>query len=114
MGNHADGERYKGYKRKEPTARASFLANDWDTIGELIEELTNNGWAIRFGRTRDGGCVAVGAYGDPEGPRTYYLRPSESLLELVVYINNQARESVKRYEYARKVLQEGQEGTETS
>jgi len=81
--NHGDsGER----KHKLPGVRTTYdlSSQDGQKILEVIDAITSNGGAIRIGRARDGGALALGVYGDGQSPYTDYLRPGEGLLE---YLN---------------------------
>jgi len=43
-----------------------------------ISAIARNGFAIRFGYTRDGGAFAIGVVGDGD-PYTEYVRPNEDI-----------------------------------
>jgi len=43
-----------------------------------ISAIARNGFAVRFGYTRDGGAFAIGIVGDGE-PFTEYVRPNEDI-----------------------------------
>jgi hypothetical protein len=45
---------------------------------EAISAIARNGFAVRFGYTRDGGAFAIGVVGDGD-PYTEYVRPNEDI-----------------------------------
>lgn len=47
---------------------------------EIIEFVMNEGGALRFGLTRDGGALNIGIYGLGE-PASVFIRPNEELGE---------------------------------
>lgn len=56
---------------------------DWaeaspDKIARAIKCVTQHGFAIRFGYTKDGGAFAIGVLGDGD-PYTEFVRPSEDV-----------------------------------
>jgi len=56
---------------------------DWkeaspEKIAKAIVSVTQHGFAIRFGYTKDGGAFAVGILGDGD-PFTEFIRPSEDV-----------------------------------
>jgi hypothetical protein len=63
------------------TGICDYAKEDGAHILGCIELITQNGGAIRLGKTRDGGCYSIGVYGDGQQPYTDYLRPGESLAE---------------------------------
>jgi len=68
-------------KRKASHGIADYAAMDGAKVVKLIEQLTNWGCAIRFGKTRDGGAYALGIYGVDDIPYTEFLPPSENPVE---------------------------------
>lgn len=63
--------------------RGKVDAADWKEadpgkIAKAIQAVTQHGYAVRFGYTKDGGAFAVGILGDGE-PFTEFIRPSEDI-----------------------------------
>lgn len=63
------GKRKAKTEEKPRRRRTHDAISDWggidgDTIRTLIESVTKDGGAIRFGYTRDGGAYSIGIYGD--------------------------------------------------
>jgi hypothetical protein len=63
--------------------RGSGEPADWTKVDpaivwRLVCAVTNNGGAVRFGYSRDGGAYAVGILGDGD-PYTDWVRPSEDV-----------------------------------
>jgi len=63
--------------------RGNGEAADWGSaspqkVMEAIQAVTKNGFAIRFGYTRDGGAYSIGIVGDGD-PFTEYVRPTEDI-----------------------------------
>lgn len=82
------GEKYGNeYERRQRTERGTWRGDteqaDWSkvdgaSIHATLVAATYNGWAIRFGYTRDGGAYSIGILGDGE-PYTEYVRPTEDI-----------------------------------
>lgn len=51
-------------KRRQKSTEADWGGTDADTLRRLIEAVTLDGGAIRFGYSRDGGAYSLGIYGD--------------------------------------------------
>lgn len=77
----------KGYDNQQRSTRRSFRGDsevaDWasvdaQAIANCVVFGAANGWAIRFGYTRDGGAYTLGVLGDGE-PYTEYIRPTEDI-----------------------------------
>jgi hypothetical protein len=63
--------------------RGAVDAADWkeassEKISRAIVAVTQHGYAIRFGYTKDGGAFAIGILGDGE-PFTEFIRPNEDI-----------------------------------
>jgi ribonuclease BN (tRNA processing enzyme) len=63
--------------------RGKVEAADWreatpDKISHAIHSVTQHGFAIRFGYTKDGGAFAIGILGDGE-PFTEFVRATEDI-----------------------------------
>lgn len=70
-------------RRTRNRNRGKSDAADWASaspvdIQNAINAVTSNGYAVRFGYTRDGGAFAVGVLGDGE-PYTDFIRPTEDI-----------------------------------
>lgn len=64
--------------------RGAVEAADWSTVDQqllyrTVVAITRKGCAVQFGKTRDGGALAVRVVGDGPEPYTDYVRPSENL-----------------------------------
>lgn len=57
---------------------ADWAACDAVKLVSAIKAVTQHGYAIRLGYTRDGGALAIGILGDGE-PFTEYVRPTEDI-----------------------------------
>ena len=80
-----DGEQPR--KRRQNDAIADWGGIEPALLGKLIETVTKDGGAIRFGYTRDGGAFSLGIYGDGK-PFTEFCPASsepEAWLEGVIY-----------------------------
>jgi hypothetical protein len=71
--------------------RGSVVEADWgtasaDSVSSAICAVTQHGYAIRFGYTRDGGAFAIGIIGDGD-PFTEFVRPNE---DIDAYLNGLA------------------------
>lgn len=70
--------------KKKPNSKRAYIPQTWSggnvlwgdlnaaTLMELIENVSSCGGALRFGRSRDGGALALGVYGDGDTPYTVY------------------------------------------
>lgn len=76
--NHGTGSGRR-HKPAAERSRYELATQDGQRILEVIDAITEHSGAIRIGRTRDGGALAIGVYGDGDAPYTDYLRPGESL-----------------------------------
>lgn len=61
---------------------ANWLDVNSTAIGLFCSTLAEHGFAVRIGKSRDGGSYAIGIYGDGD-PYTEYARPSDNILELM-------------------------------
>lgn len=92
----ADRQRAEERRRRREN-RGTVDGADWADadVGKLshaIRSVTQHGYAIRFGYTRDGGAFAIGILGDGE-PFTKFVRPTEGIDEyLDTLISDYARE----------------------
>ena len=74
-------------RRDKRRARGATTPADWGSADaakllKLVEVVTHDGGAIRFGYTRDMGAYAIGFYEDGEC-QTEYVKPSEDLDEWI-------------------------------
>lgn len=71
-------------KRRRKSRGEQIPANWLDVpshaIGTFCASLAEAGFAVRIGKSRDGGSYAIGIYGDGD-PYTEYARPSDDILE---------------------------------
>lgn len=51
-------------------------------IGKFTSALADAGYAVRIGKSKDGGSYAIGIYGDGD-PYTEFARPSDDLIGLL-------------------------------
>lgn len=70
-------------KRLRGRNRGKVDAADWgnaspDALSAVVVAVTEHGFAVRFGYTRDGGAFAVGVIGDGD-PYTEFIRPTEDI-----------------------------------
>lgn len=81
--NKNEQENVSGRKHYHHTVggKCDWSKQDGAFILECIESIVSAGGAVRFGKTRDGGCFSVGVYGDGTSPYTDYLRPDEDVRE---------------------------------
>lgn len=63
-------------KRRRDETVADWGGLNGDTIRSVVETITKDGGAVRFGYSRDGGAYALGIYGDGE-PFTEYLAATQ-------------------------------------
>ena len=83
-GNSRNGRQAENERRRlRGRNRGKVEAADWgnatsDLVSAAIVAVTQHGYAIRFGYTRDGGAFAVGVIGDGE-PFTEFVRPTEDI-----------------------------------
>jgi hypothetical protein len=54
------------------------MSADFEALAKAIAAVTQHGFAIRFGYTRDLGAYAVGVIGDGD-PYTEFIRPTEDI-----------------------------------
>ena len=74
-------------RQNEPTKRVKrddTRGADWGEanpalIAHCVIVVAQQGGALRFGYSRDGGAFSVGVYGDGDAPYTEYIRPSEDI-----------------------------------
>lgn len=59
-------------RRRKNDAVADWAAADAALLRAVIESITKDGGAVRFGYSRDGGAYAIGVYGDGK-PFTEYF-----------------------------------------
>lgn len=84
MQRHTDdtnGARRRRAKYMGGRASASYVEHDAEKVLGIVETLCQMGAAVRFGKSRDGGALAVGIYGDEDTPYTDFLRPGDSLVD---------------------------------
>jgi len=78
------------FKRKHAGGPADYTTMDGARLVKVLDQLTNWGMAVRFGKTKDGGAFALGIYGVDEVPYTEFLSPSEDPLEYLVELQDWA------------------------
>lgn len=83
QGNAAREAIAKAQREHRRRNRGAVDAADWGSadaqcISSAISAVSQHGFAIRFGYTRDGGAFAIGIVGDGEA-YTDYVRPSENI-----------------------------------
>jgi hypothetical protein len=92
MSHEFDNEKPKRKARDlvapaQTESRRRFRGNsdpaDWTTasaeaVKRVVCAVTQHGFAVRFGYTRDGGAFAVGVVGDGD-PYTEFIRPTEEI-----------------------------------
>lgn len=76
----ADKPRQRANRRRN---RGTNNSAEWgdanaDKVLAAISAIARNGFAVRFGYTRDGGAFAIGVVGDGD-PFTEYVRPNEDI-----------------------------------
>lgn len=65
-------------KNRGTSQQAEWGDADPKKVLAAISAIAGNGFAVRFGYTRDGGAYAIGVVGDGE-PFTEYVRPNEDI-----------------------------------
>lgn len=87
MNDKANGNKREADKPQQRSNRrrnrGTGDAAEWgdansDKVLAAISAIAGNGFAVRFGYTRDGGAFAIGVVGDGE-PYTEYVRPNEDI-----------------------------------
>jgi len=78
------GHSGRRFRRKQANGPADYASMDGAKLVKVIEQLTNWGCAIRFGKTKDGGAYALGIYGVDDVPYTEFLPPSEDPLTYLI------------------------------
>ena len=96
LDNH--GERTNKRVRHQRAVRdpTTYQTDDAFEVLRAIERLTAAGWAIRLGKSRDGGALAIGVYGDSQGPYTDYFGPSEDWVKYLIDLADEVCGSVSR------------------
>lgn len=93
-----------GNRETKPTPRRSLLKTrepaKWeevssDAIRDCIVQVGSIGGAVRFGHSRDGGCLSVGVYGVYPEPFTDYLRPGDDVEAYLDQLADFARDIAK-------------------
>lgn len=77
-----DGKKAKKVEKRR-RRHGNETPADWggaspELLASVVESVTKNGGAIRFGYSRDGGAYAIGIYGDGD-PFTEYLGSTEDV-----------------------------------
>jgi hypothetical protein len=78
MDNAAEHQRSERRRNRGNGENADWSSADAATVLHAIQAVTQHGFAIRFGYTRDMGAFAVGIIGDGE-PFTEFVRPTEDI-----------------------------------
>lgn len=82
--------------RKKVQMGADWASVDADLLRAVVAAVAAKDGALRLGYTSDGGCYAIGIYGDG-APYTEYVRPKDDvegfLGELGEYFTDKERES---------------------
>lgn len=78
-----DGDRLQRQRQTRRRNRGRAVQADWGTISAdilvaAISAVTQHGYAIRFGYSKDMGAFAIGIIGDGE-PFTEFVRPTEDI-----------------------------------
>lgn len=85
-------ERRRRRENRGATEGADWADADVAKLSTAVCAVTQHGYAIRFGYTRDGGAFAIGILGDGE-PFTKFIRPTEGIDEFLdTLIRDYARE----------------------
>lgn len=69
--------------RKRVAMQANFINANAPLLLAAIHYMAEAGGAIRFGKTRDGGAIAIGLY-DGDEKRTEYLAPDDDIDQLMI------------------------------
>ena len=69
--------------RKRVAMQASFINANAALMLAAVHYMAEAGGAIRFGKTRDGGAIAIGLY-DGDEKRTEYLAPEDDIDQLMI------------------------------
>lgn len=92
MGTNSAQNRRAEKRDEQRQRKARAAGNEYvlDTktiqcLAALVVCMVDEGGAVRIGRTRDGGALAIGLYKGEES-LTEYVRPSESLNDALVEI----------------------------
>lgn len=78
------------FKRQHGSGSADYACMDGQKLVKVLEQLTNWGMAVRFGKTKDGGAFALGIYGVDEVPYTEFLPPGENPLDYLIELQDWA------------------------
>src|SRR5437667_5542894 len=78
-----DGDRVQRQRESRRRNRGGAVEADWrsidrDILANAIAAVTQHGYAIRFGYSKDMGAFAIGIIGDGE-PFTEFVRPTEDI-----------------------------------
>lgn len=114
LNNHGESDRPGRTVHNRIRGPASFVDDGSPVLTRLIDDIANCGGAIRFGKSRDGGALAIGVYGDGETAYTVYLGPNDDYLALLGEVAGRLVERKVRYEHAQAILkgQTPKQGTE--
>jgi hypothetical protein len=104
------GELSDGFKRyrSKPRGRAEFQVTDTFLFMGVVSAVLDYGGAIRFGRSRDGGVLAIGIYGDGEASYTVYCHSGDEMVSLLNVVLDNFRAAEVKLNNARKVLSQRQ------
>lgn len=76
-GTSGSGSRLTNWRRRDASG-AQFTQCTAGLLQAAVHYMAEAGGAIRFGKTRDGGAIAIGLY-DGDEKRTEYLAPEDDL-----------------------------------
>jgi len=103
-GNHGDGDdKFKEYASKPRGHSIIKFVNAAEVFG-LLDAIADEGGAVRFGKSRDGGIVAIGIYGHRANPYTVYLRSGDDIVELLTDVADEMAASSVRQAHAKSIL----------
>lgn len=109
LGNHGDSNSEPKRYKSKPRGHATIAVSNASELIFWIDSLADVGGAIRLGKSRDGGVVAVGIYGNGDSPYTIYLHDCGELTEVIRCVVDEITARTVRLGYAKKVLSEAQE-----
>jgi hypothetical protein len=103
-GNHGSDLIRKRYSKRAGGKPADYTDGDTRELIGHIESITSCGGAIRFGKSRDGGVLALGIYSDTDDPYTVYLRSSEDVMGFLAEVADEFTSRRLRREKAARIL----------
>lgn len=76
--NRLERQRANRRRHRGSVDKADWRSADSAKLLAVVVAVTQHGFAVRFGYTKDGGAFAVGVIGDGE-PFTEFVRPTEDI-----------------------------------